>query len=444
MTSEAATFADDGGLHGPRERMSAGLRLYLVFSVSWFLHVPARFEFLGVLRVDLVLVLILIVLALSGSAEKSFASTSIDKRLKWLLVYAVLSVPLVYWPGSVVKAGLPNFIKAVVFYYFTVAFVKTESDLRRFVLVFVGCQLFRVLEPLYLHVTQGYWGSVASMAGWEYLERLSGAPSDVVNPNGLAYVVCTLLPFLYFLAPLSRLHALVSLVTIPLAVYVLALTGSRSGMIGLGVVIAGVVLKSKRRLTLSVAIVIAAVASFPLLSADMQDRYLSIFGKGEKNAGTADDRMEGMLGQFDVVLHRPLFGHGLGTSPEANAHFSSGPYAGTEMPAHNLFIEIGQELGLVGVALFLLFMQSIYAGFEASKRAVAKTRSGTYIPRLIDALQVWLWMNLIFSFASYGLSSYEWYLSAGLSVVIFRLTQRHREASRTGSAAQTAPSSMVA
>lgn len=86
MTSEAATFADDGGLHGPRERMSAGLRLYLVFSVSWFLHVPARFEFLGVLRVDLVLVLILIVLALSGSAEKSFASTSIDKRLKWLLV----------------------------------------------------------------------------------------------------------------------------------------------------------------------------------------------------------------------------------------------------------------------------------------------------------------------------------------------------------------------
>jgi hypothetical protein len=36
-------------------------------------------------------------------------------------------------------------------------------------------------------------------------------------------------------------------------------------------------------------------------------------------------------------------------------------------------------------------------------------------------MQVWLVMNLVESFASYGLSSYEWYLFAGLSIVMQRI-----------------------
>ena len=40
---------------------------------------------------------------------------------------------------------------------------------------------------------------------------------------------------------------------------------------------------------------------------------------------------------------------------------------------------------------------------------------------LIAALQVWFGTNLLFSFASYGLSSYEWYMSAGLVEVRRRM-----------------------
>ena len=123
-----------------------------------------------------------------------------DKWLRILLVYAVVTIPLVEWPGSAIRNGIPELIKAVVFYYFTVAFVRTEADLQKLVFVFVACQLLRVLEPLYLNLTEDYWGSFASMDNWEYLDRLSGAPNDVVNPNGLAFIICTVLPFLYFLA----------------------------------------------------------------------------------------------------------------------------------------------------------------------------------------------------------------------------------------------------
>jgi len=406
---------------------SVGLKLYLLFMVSWFLHMPERISILGSLRIDLLLVLILVVLAMSQPRGGPTPGNTTGKWLKVLVVYAILSIPLVEWPGSVVKTGLPNFIKAAVFYYFTIAFVKTESDLRRLVGVFVGCQMFRILEPLYLHLTEGYWGSYASMSNWQYLERLAGAPSDVVNPNGLAWVVCTALPFLYFSMGLSWRHRLAGMILLPAALYVLFLTGSRSGIVGLGVIALGVILKAKRRVALLVTITVVAVLTLPMLSADMQDRYLSIIGMGQKNAGTAEERVEGMEAQIDVALRRPIFGYGLGTSPEANANYvSSGPYVGDTMPAHNLYVEIAQELGLVGLAIFLVFMKSIYSGFATGRRSMNVIRCSPFLSRLIDALQVWLAMNFVFSFASFGLSSFDWYLFGGISVVIARLLSAAR------------------
>lgn len=403
-----------------------GLYLYLLFMTSWFLHVPARLPFLGTIRFDLVLVCLLTAMAFARRAPGAGQPTEADKVLRVLLAYAILSVPLVYWPGSVVKIGLPNFVKAIVFFYFTIVFVRTETDLRKLVLVFVVLQVLRIMEPLYLNITQDYWGSKASMANWESLERLSGAPSDVINPNGLAFLVCTVLPFLYFMSGQSMKSRLAAMGVGALCIYALALTGSRSGIIGLAVVMLGIVAKSRSPAGFVVASVLGVAAGgigFLFLDPDLQDRYLSVIGLGEKNTGTLDERLEGMTTQLSVLMHRPIFGHGLGTSAEANANFTTeGPYAGWEMPAHNLYLEIGQELGVFGIIIFLFFIKAIFSGFAQSRRACMHHKvTGEFLPKVIDAMQVWLWMNLVFSFASYGLSSYEWYLFGGLSVVLQRL-----------------------
>ena len=406
---------------------SPGLNLYLLFVISWFLHVPARLEILGAIRFDLVLVCILAALAATRGNMTSRTISDADRVLRVLIVYSVLTIPFVYWPGSVIKSGLPNFLKAVVFFYFTIAFLRTEADLRRFVFVFVSVQMVRVLEPLYLHLVHGYWGSQASMANWESMSRLSGAPSDVINPNGLAFVICTVLPFLLFMASLSSRLRLAAVLLVPAVLYALALTGSRSGIIGLLIVVLGVAIKSRNLATLLFVMIVGLVVGglgFTFLSTDMQDRYLSILGRGEKNIGTAEDRLEGMTEQLGVLMHRPIFGHGLGTSPEANAHFTtSGPYAGWQMPAHNLFLEVGQEIGLIGVIIFVFFAKAIISGFARSRRALSRHDNAGFLQRLIDAMQVWLAMNVVFSFASYGLSSYEWYLFGGLSVVVQRLAE---------------------
>jgi putative inorganic carbon (hco3(-)) transporter len=421
----------------PETTSRFGLNGYLLFVTSWFLHLPARIPILGLLRVDLILVAVLAMLAMSQakqagpaapatSAAAKGAPTHTDKILRILIAYAILTVPFVEWPGSVVKLGLPNLLKAIVFYYFTVAFVKTEKDLARFLVVFIGCQMFRVLEPLYLHLTQDYWGSEASMqGGTEFLSRLSGGPYDIVNPNGLAFVICTILPFLYFMSGLNWKLRLAFVALTPLALYALALTGSRSGVIGFLIVCVGILIKTKRRVTFVALLAVVILGSFPFLSADMQDRYLSIVGRGQKNASTAEERWTGMENQLGVALRRPILGYGLGTSAEANYHYSTaGPYIGRALPAHNLYLEIVQELGVVGLIIFLVFMRSIYTGFQQSKRAIRAMPAGGLLPLVLDAMQVWLLMNFIFSFASYGLSSYDWYLFGGLSVTLCHLTAR--------------------
>jgi O-antigen ligase len=143
---------------------------------------------------------------------------------------------------------------------------------------------------------------------------------------------------------------------------------------------------------------------------------LSLFGAGEKNLASAEGRVAGVEDNFRIALRKPLFGHGLGTSREANANFGAG-----DMPAHNLYAEVAQELGLVGLILFLLFLKSIISRLAECKRAFNRATSSPFRARLLDTMQVLLIMNLVFSFASYGLSSYEWYLLGGLSVVMQRL-----------------------
>jgi hypothetical protein len=149
----------------------------------------------------------------------------------------------------------------------------------------------------------------------------------------------------------------------------------------------------------------------------MQDRYLSIIGKGKKNEATAEGRLTGVQENFVVALRRPLFGHGLGTSLEANANFGS-----DDKPAHNLYAETAQELGFIGLVIFIRFLKSIFTGFAKCKHAYHGQDASAFLQRLVDTLQVFLIMNFIFSFASYGLSSYEWYLLGGFSVVMQRLS----------------------
>lgn len=393
--------------------------IYLLFIVSWFLHLSARFSFLGSMRIDLLLIVVMALTILFGNKNENVTReiklSKTHKIISILLVYIVVTLPFVQWPGSVIHSGIVDFIKAIVFYYFTVFFVTDLKKFKLFVTVFLAAQTFRIIEPVYLHLTVGYWGSFASMQGWETMDRLSGAPSDVVNSNGLAFIVLTVFPFYYFLSGISVKCKIITFILIPLSIYALILSASRSGMLGLFVILAGIFLKSKRKLTLVLFICIGILMSIQYMGDNFKDRYSSIFMSDKKNSGTAEGRISGVSRDLMVALRKPFFGHGIGTSREVNANF-----ANNDQPSHNLYTECTQELGFVGLAIFILLIKSIIVNYRTSFKIIKNKAldNDVFLSLIYDSMQVWLCMNILFSFFSYGLTSYEWYLFAGMSVTL--------------------------
>ncbi len=394
-----------------------GFLLYLLFIFSWFIHLTSRLTFLGNIRFDLLLICSIFVLSLifkNSSAKYSGHETT--NSIMILMLYVIVTIPFVEWPGSVIN-NIENWLKSLAYYYFTVTIINTENRLKIFMYTFILVQTIRVIEPLYLHVTEGYWGSYASMQNWEYMYRLAGAPHDIINPNGLAFVILTVIPFVYYLSGLSVVNRIYFIMITPALIYALMLTGSRSGMIGIIAIAIMIVCYSKKKLMLLGVMVTLAVILVINMPEAMKDRYISIIDPSTSHSGTAEGRVSGIIDDIELSLRRPVFGHGLGTSLEAGAH-----YGNRYQISHNLYAEILIELGIMGLIIFISYIWHIVKNMINTAKIIEnKEIKNCYFISLKKGMMTWIVMNIIFSFASYGLSSYEWYLFGGLSVVLLRL-----------------------
>ncbi|MTI98607.1 MAG: hypothetical protein FH752_08300 [Marinobacter adhaerens] len=402
------------------EQTKLAFWLYLLYLVSFFLRLPARVPALGVISFDFLLVGLIVFLILGAKATKGARLDIASKYLLAIFVYSIVTLPLVEWPGSVLNSGMVAFIKGAIFYFFTVNLVTNTNRLKKILFVFVSCNLIRVLEPLILNMTSGYLGSVTHLGGGEFAGRLAGAPSDTLNPNGLAFVIATVIPFLHYVfSPINRKANFIYLLLVPLLIYTMVLTMSRSGVLALAIIALGIWLKSSRKTLLLVLGVLGIGVIFINLNEVQRDRYLSIVSSDARQSGTAEGRIEGWSSDFKVAMNRPLIGHGLGTSREANWNV-----AGKDQISHILWAEVWQEIGLIGLVLFVLYLKAMIGNFlDAGRLVKGRLSESNFLYRSIQAMQVWLLMNLLFSFASYGLKSYEWYLFGGLSVVIFKCAQ---------------------
>ncbi|MBU0993969.1 MAG: O-antigen ligase family protein [Proteobacteria bacterium] len=401
---------------------SIGFYIFLLYNLSYFLRFAYRFPICSIIHFDQILVICALGCWLFAQSGNNRFLNDISRRFKFLIMYIILSFPLVKWPGSIIYYGFEFYLKAIIFFLFFVAFIDTEKKLKVFVFVFLGCQIFRIIEPGYLHITEGYWGSDAySMVGGELsaLDRLSSAPADVLNPTQFGGLIVTIIPFLYFLFWKSQKIILKSifLCLTPFCLYVLLLTGARSGLICLLVVIftityfdSGKTIKLKK-IFLSVAIIIPLLFfSLTLLPSDMQERYFSLVDSSAKGHDTVSGRMKGLATGFNnLFVINNILGHGLGTSAEANYHIS-----GYHIRSHSFYIETIQEVGIIGLILFLKYIQSIFIHLALIRRRVDVKKHQWYI-NIVKSLQAWAAMYLVYCIICFGLSSWEWYLFGGMA-----------------------------
>ncbi|PSF11235.1 O-antigen ligase family protein [Marinobacter shengliensis] len=395
--------------------------IFLYFLIDFFLHLSARIPGYGVIRPTLLLVLIIsISLFVQRDKISGWSKDRLASVLLVLIGYIIISLPLVEWPGSVLRNNLSDFVKAVVFFFFTALLVDDERRLKIFLFIFLGCQVVRIFEPLFLNLTEGYWGSKTYIGHGEFSQRLAGAPSDVINPNELGFVIVTLIPFIHYLLWSRGLkYKVIYLLLLFPILYALILTQSRGAFVALLVIAFFIFKESKQKFRLVLVSIVIAFLGWSSMSGDQKDRYLSLIGKSEtSNATTVDGRLDGIVREFSLGLERPIVGHGLGTTPEAKTHI-----LGRRQASHNLYAELLIELGIIGTIIFLVFLFRVYQKLSLNKSKIEGLDGDAFnFHRMLNKSMIAVfWMYAVYSLNYWGLSQYYWYLFGGLALAFHNI-----------------------
>ena len=409
---------------------------FLIYVISYYLHITSRVSVLGAIRFD-ILISALVMYSIISQLDKfkERLSTPPARAIVTLLIFIIITVPLVEWPGSVLKNNLKEFLKAAVFFFFTIAAIDSIKRLKIFIWVFIACQAIRILEPLYLNITQGYWGSNTYLGvGEGFANRLSGSPYDVINPNGLGLVIATCFIFMHYMMGCSKniKAKLIYLALLPTMAYALILSLSRSGIVAVGIATWQIFIKSRYKMAIIGVCIVGAIVACSQMTDVQKERYLSLGGASSNASAnqTAQGRINHLYAQFEVGMNRPIFGHGLGTSLEANANI-----LGKRKIAHNLFLEAFIEIGLIGLILYLVFLKRIISSLNQlaqQMRDLERTIPNAsehfdYELRLAQTLRAAFWTYIIFSISYFGVSQDWWYLMGGLAAALSTLTKQKRD-----------------
>lgn len=390
--------------------------IYILFVFEFFMHFSSRFPAIGLVRPTVVFV-VLLTLFLIAQREKlqQREKSDIFVAMNVLIIYLVISLPIVEYPGSVLRENLAVFVKAIVFFYFTALVVDTEKRLIITLKVFIGTQVFRALEPLFLHITTGYWGDRTYAGGGEFAGRLGGAPADVINANELGFVIVTIIPFLhYLLLPKGFLGKILYFSLLIPLLYALMLTMSRGSFLAL-LVIGWMIFKSSKNKLLIIFVACSlAVAGWGQMDDFQKDRYLSLIGQSEKNSKSSSGRLNGILEEFKLGFERPIVGHGIGTTREMKAH-----KLGKALASHNMYGQLLIEIGILGFIFFIRYILSIRRGLARIKKSLIDNKTDElFYNRLNKVFIAVFFMYALYSINYFGLSQYYWYFFGGLVVAL--------------------------
>jgi O-antigen ligase len=201
--------------------------------------------------------------------------------------------------------------------------------------------------------------------------RLSSSISD---PNELAAILVAALVLSLGLAaalrhlPLARPAALGAAALCAAGIF---LTGSRGGLIALAVALAAFIVVGARwrgrLLVVAVIVAVAGVGYYNNVASPELRAHVSSVGSG---AGRLDLWQVG----WRMVEANPVEGVGAGNFRVSSVHYLLQPGAidrgqfivGTPKAAHNTYLQIWSELGIIGLALFLLVVAlCLYCTFKA-------------------------------------------------------------------------------
>ncbi len=264
---------------------------------------------------------------------------------------AFLSLAIVSIVFSVYKSQtLLDMQSAAIFLTALVLLLKIAQSTRDLERLMFGLAVAGVL--LAVGTVANFAGGRAAISGW--------------NSNDIAYSLVTLLPIVLLQRQgRSRFVGMLIAAAALLMVVATLLTGSRGGVVGLGVAVVALVAfplglnRHGRLKSLSIGgtllrlipIAIAGVVLWVYLPSATTQRIATLENlNGDYNlSGTSEEsRMLVWRRDIGLAIKRPV-GYGMGTAPAVDGMFGQGHYN----TAHNSLVQVFLELGVLGLILYV-------------------------------------------------------------------------------------------
>lgn len=336
----------------------------------------------------------------------------VTRTVQWAIAFvgaAILSIPLGFWPGGSVATFFNVVAKSLVVFLLIASVVDTQRRLKTLIAWMVACGTVAAL-----HAVQQYLSGAVDARD----QRITGYESPLAsNPNDLALTMNILLGLALGLLPVVRRPSRRALLLGAMALILAGIVASfsRGGFVTLAVVGVMWAVQAARTRGIKALAAVAAVGIVLALAAPSAyiGRLSTMFDAEADPTGSAGERWEVMKTALGYIAEQPVFGLGLGNSIHVTV-MRGGP----AREVHNAYLKTGAELGLVGMAVYTLFVGSAYATARAVRRRLRRRRDGEELASLAGGIElavVAFGVGALFSPVPYH---FYFYYPAGLAVAL--------------------------
>lgn len=359
---------------GAAERIIAPLvGLLLGWTVA---RVPEVFPEVAVPRLPLILLatfLVLLTLAIPFDGWRRMWQASVPLRcVAGLFALALVTAPLGIWIGGSVTFIQERYLVAVVVFLACLVFLRDRRAFRAAMRIYVLCVTviaaftLKTYDPNAVFIDED--GQVIDLSEMS-IEQQRIKVGISLDANDWGAVLATTVPIALWLSAGSALRRVVwggSALVLAAAVVPTASRGSLLGLVAVALVLIAVGATGWRRLLL-LSVTLAGGAVFAAIASEGQtDRFLD-FGGDDYNL-TNEGRIYFWRQGIVWMLKRP-WGYGIGNYP---VYF--GWLNDADRAAHSSWVQYGMELGVTGLALFVLLCVTLVQLNRRNRQAALSLR----------------------------------------------------------------------
>ena len=330
--------------------------------------------------------------------------------------------------------GIYNSLVHVAMYVAMISVIRKPRDLLCIATMYVVIMAFYLSKAQWEYFVYGRHDHTQGVA------RLIGIDKTYRHYNSVAASALLTLPFLHLLwslrAGIGRRYSsigrqrlrLVLLAYGFLAVTSVLLTNSRGGMLGLVVFffLACVTGKSARRAiqTLFVAGLLLAPIVLFALPKTQAERFNSLWSSSANTSakGSLELRKEAVRDGLKIFLENPVSGVGVGNFKRYRVKRGDA----SDLEAHNVYVQVLGEMGLVGGVAFAWFVTCTWKNFRRLRRIAEQlpAAESEFMEKLALAGRNSLVLLMYFGLLGSNLDRFNWFWLAGIGVAGVRLGRR--------------------